>query len=44
VTEAGGRELFDELSVKYTGDGYPEEPEGTARVVIRVTPERVLGR
>jgi PPOX class probable F420-dependent enzyme len=44
VTDEGGRALIDELSVKYTGDGYPEEPDGTVRVVIRVTPERVLGR
>jgi PPOX class probable F420-dependent enzyme len=44
VSEEGGRALIDELSVKYTGDGYPDEPEGTVRVVIRVTPERVLGR
>ena len=44
VFEAGGRELIDELSVKYTGGTYPAEPEGTVRVVIRVTPDRVLGR
>jgi hypothetical protein len=44
VSEEGGRELIDELSVKYTGDRYPAEPEGTVRVVIRVTPDRVLGR
>lgn len=44
VSEEGGRELIDELSVKYTGEKYPAEPEGTVRVVIRVTPERVLGR
>jgi hypothetical protein len=43
VSEEGGRELI-ELSVKYTGDTYPAEPEGTVRVVIRVTPDRVLGR
>ena len=44
MSEEGGRELIDELSVKYTGDRYPAEPEGTVRVVIRVTPDRVLGR
>lgn len=44
LSDEGGRELIEELSVKYTGDSYPEEPEGTVRVVIRVTPERVLGR
>ena len=44
VSEEGGRELIDELSVKYTAGTYPAEPEGTVRVVIRVTPDRVLGR
>ena len=44
VSDEGGRELIDELSVKYTGERYPSEPEGTVRVVIRVTPDRVLGR
>jgi PPOX class probable F420-dependent enzyme len=43
LSEEGGRELIEELSVKYTGES-PEEPEGTVRVVTRVTPERVLGR
>jgi PPOX class probable F420-dependent enzyme len=44
LSEEGGREPIEELSVKYTGDSYPAEPEGIVRVVIRVTPERVLGR
>jgi PPOX class probable F420-dependent enzyme len=44
LSEEGGRELIEELSVKYTGDPYPVEPEGTVRVVIRVTPERCVGR
>jgi PPOX class probable F420-dependent enzyme len=44
LSDEGGRELIEELSVKYTGESYPQEPEGTVRVVIRVTPERVLGR
>jgi PPOX class probable F420-dependent enzyme len=44
LSEEGGRELIEELSVKYTGESYPQESEGTVRVVIRVTPERVLGR
>jgi hypothetical protein len=44
LSEQGGREPIDEPSVTYTGDKYPAEPEGTVRVVIRVTPDRVLGR
>ena len=44
VSVEGGQELIDELSAKYTGDTYPAEPEGTVRVVIRVTPDPVLGR
>jgi PPOX class probable F420-dependent enzyme len=43
LPEEGGRELIEELSVKYTGEAYPVEPEGTVRVVIRVTPDRVNG-
>ena len=40
----GGRELIDELSWKYTGQGYPEEPADTVRTVVRVTPRRVVER
>jgi PPOX class probable F420-dependent enzyme len=40
---AGGRELIDALSHKYRGEGYPVEPEGTVRVVIRLTPQKVTG-
>ncbi|WP_156755106.1 PPOX class F420-dependent oxidoreductase [Actinokineospora pegani] len=43
ITEEGGRELIDELSQLYRGEAYPEEPEGTVRVVVRLTPERVTG-
>ena len=43
VSDSAGRELIDELSVRYTGAAYPAEPEGTVRVVIRVTPDRALG-
>lgn len=44
MTEEGGRELIDELSYKYGGRSYPQEPEGTVRLVCRVTPRKVLGR
>ncbi|MEU7351044.1 PPOX class F420-dependent oxidoreductase [Streptomyces albidoflavus] len=47
VTEEGGQELIDELSRKYTGKSYaefnPAAGEGT-RVVVRVTPDKVVGR
>ena len=39
----GGRELIDALSNKYVGRDYDEEPEGTVRVVIRLTPQKVTG-
>lgn len=42
--EAGGRELIDELSMKYNGTSYPQEPEGTVRVVCRVRASRVVIR
>ena len=44
LSEAGGRELIDELSWKYTGHGYPQEPTGTVRLVCRVTATQVHSR
>ena len=41
MTDEGGRELIDELSMKYNARSYPVEPEGTVRVVFRVTPTHV---
>ena len=43
LDETGGRELIDALSHKYRGEGYPVEAEGTVRVVIRLTPQKVTG-
>jgi PPOX class probable F420-dependent enzyme len=43
ITEVGGRELINELSHKYMGKDYPEEPADVVRVVIRVTPDKVTG-
>jgi PPOX class probable F420-dependent enzyme len=43
LDEAGGRELIDELSMKYLGKPYPEEPAGTVRVVCRLRPQKILG-
>jgi PPOX class probable F420-dependent enzyme len=40
----GARELVDELSWKYSGQGYPEEPADVVRTVIRVSPLRVVER
>ena len=44
MTEEGGRELIDELSLKYRGEHYPEEPADTVRVVCRLTPQKILGK
>ncbi|GGT46705.1 PPOX class F420-dependent oxidoreductase [Streptomyces atratus] len=48
LTTEGGQELIDELSVKYTGKKYAEfNPESGAddeRVVVRITPRKVVGR
>ncbi|QKW08257.1 PPOX class F420-dependent oxidoreductase [Streptomyces sp. NA04227] len=47
MTTEGGQELIDELSVKYTGKAYADFNAHAAtdseRVVVRVTPQRVLG-
>jgi PPOX class probable F420-dependent enzyme len=42
LTELGGRELIDRLAVKYTGEPYKWDGADAVRVVIRVTPDRVL--
>lgn len=47
LTTEGGQELIDELSVKYTGKRYadfnPRAAQDAERVVVRVTPRKVLG-
>ena len=43
VDPAGGRELIEELSVKYRGESYPVESPETVRVVCRLTPTKILG-
>ncbi|MFJ2651170.1 PPOX class F420-dependent oxidoreductase [Streptomyces sp. NPDC087420] len=47
VTEEGGQELIDELSVKYTGKPYGEQNPNShldaPRVVVRITPRKVVG-
>ena len=42
LTEEGGRELIDRLSVKYTGDVYRWDDPDEVRVVVRVVADRVL--
>jgi aryl-alcohol dehydrogenase-like predicted oxidoreductase len=44
MTTEGGRELIDELSVKYNDRPYPPEPPEHVRVVCRLSPTKVLGR
>ncbi|WP_369216616.1 PPOX class F420-dependent oxidoreductase [Streptomyces flavofungini] len=48
LTTEGGQELIDELSLKYTGKSYadfnPSAGEDGERVVVRVTPRKVVGR
>lgn len=44
ITEEGGRELIDEFAKKYRGlDVYPWDKPDAVRVVVRVTPHRVIG-
>lgn len=42
MTEAGGRELINELSQRYDGVDFRVEPPEVIRVVCRVTPTRVV--
>jgi PPOX class probable F420-dependent enzyme len=41
-TEAGARELMDELSDKYRGKPFPAEPPEKVRVIVRITPTKVI--
>ncbi len=47
LTTDGGQELIDELSMKYTGKPYaefnPAAAEDNERVVVRITPRKVVG-
>ncbi|MFI9269525.1 PPOX class F420-dependent oxidoreductase [Kitasatospora sp. NPDC052896] len=42
LTTEGGAELIDELSHKYLGKDYPDDTPETVRVVVRLTPQRVI--
>ncbi|MDX6328300.1 MAG: hypothetical protein QOI83_683 [Streptomycetaceae bacterium] len=44
LTTEGGRELTDELSVKYTGKEYGNDGPDDVRVVVRITPTKVIGQ
>ncbi|HKN56596.1 MAG TPA: PPOX class F420-dependent oxidoreductase [Amycolatopsis sp.] len=43
ITEEGGRELINELSHKYDGKDFRNEPPEVVRVVVRVIPEKITG-
>lgn len=47
LTTEGGQELINELSLKYTGKDYadfnPSSAGDSERVVVRVTPRKVVG-
>ncbi|MFG2120942.1 PPOX class F420-dependent oxidoreductase [Streptomyces sp. NPDC048710] len=47
MTTQGGSELIDELSIKYTGKKYaefnPASAQDAERVVVRITPRKVVG-
>ncbi|MFJ6746652.1 MULTISPECIES: PPOX class F420-dependent oxidoreductase [unclassified Streptomyces] len=48
LTTEGGQQLIDELSRKYTGKSYaefnPSSKDDDERVIVRVTPRKVVGR
>ncbi|MEU6011375.1 PPOX class F420-dependent oxidoreductase [Streptomyces sp. NPDC001276] len=47
LTTAGGRQLIDELSLKYTGKKYaefnPSSAQDAERVIVRIRPRKVVG-
>ncbi|MFB7127755.1 PPOX class F420-dependent oxidoreductase [Kitasatospora xanthocidica] len=43
LTTEGGRELIDELSRKYLGKDYTFDGPEAVRVVVRISPDKVLG-
>jgi PPOX class probable F420-dependent enzyme len=42
LTESGGRELINELSLRYDGEEFRVEPPEVTRVVCRLSPARVI--
>ena len=48
LTTTAGQSLIDDLSLKYTGKKYaefnPESSQDAERVVVRITPRKVVGR
>jgi PPOX class probable F420-dependent enzyme len=45
ISREGGRELIDDLHEKYRGTRpYPHDGEGDVRVVLRLTPSKVIFR
>jgi PPOX class probable F420-dependent enzyme len=48
LTTEGGQDLINELSVKYTGKKYadfnPNSADDSERVVVRITPRKIVGR
>ena len=44
LDEQGGRELINELSLKYDGEPFRVEPPEVVRVVCRLTPNKVISQ
>ncbi|MFE4862011.1 PPOX class F420-dependent oxidoreductase [Streptomyces sp. NPDC056670] len=48
LTTEGGQELIDELAMKYMGKKYrefnPDSVNDAPRVVVRITPRKIVGR
>jgi len=41
LSESRARELMDDLSQKYRGTPFPEEPADRIRVIVRITPTKL---
>jgi PPOX class probable F420-dependent enzyme len=44
ITTDGASEHIDKLSRKYLGTDYPNRQPGEQRVIVRIEPEKILGR
>jgi PPOX class probable F420-dependent enzyme len=42
LSETGARDLIEQLSQEYRGKPFPQEPPERVRVIVRITPTKVI--
>jgi hypothetical protein len=42
LTETGARDVMNDLSLKYRGAPFPQEAADRVRVIVRITPTKVV--